>query len=55
MTNDFNYEFVKCSIKVVCERAGLNIKGFGNENRKRKFLLKSLPDDEVRSNFILYK
>lgn len=44
---------MKYFIKVVCERAGLNIKGFGNENRKRKFLLKALPDDEVRINLIL--
>lgn len=35
-------------LQSVCERIGLNFKGYDASNKKRKFLLKSLPDASVR-------
>ena len=40
-------EYVNVHKQVVGERIGLNLKGFDSENKKRKFLVKALPDDEV--------
>lgn len=38
-------------IKVVCERIGLHLKGFDAGNKKKKFLVKSLPEDAVFPDF----
>ena len=35
----------------MCERIGLHLKGFDVGTRKRKFLVKSLPDDAVFPDF----
>lgn len=39
------------SLLAVCERVGLHLKGFDVANRKRKFLIKELPDEKVFSNY----
>lgn len=39
------------ALQVVCERIGLHLKGFDVGTRKRKFLVKSLPDDAVFPDF----
>ena len=36
-------------IQAVCTRIGLNYKGVYSGNQKRKFLLKSLPDQSVKT------
>ena len=38
---------VSKALQAVCERIGLNLKSFEVGNRKRKFLVKILPDDSV--------
>lgn len=38
------------ALQTVCERVGLNLKGFDAGNRKRKFLVKQLPDDSLFPN-----
>lgn len=44
--NEISFERkVSKSLQAVCERIGLKLKSFEDGNRKRKFLLKSLPDD----------
>ncbi len=35
----------------MCDRAGLNLKSLDEGNRKRKFLVKYLPDDQAFPNF----
>ena len=35
------------TLQMVCERIGLHLKGFDVDTRKRKFLVKSLPDDSM--------
>ena len=35
-------------LQAVCERIGLQLKGFDIGNRKRKFLVKNLPEHPVR-------
>jgi len=35
------------ALQIVCERIGLHLKGFDVGTRKRKFLVKSLPDDSM--------
>ena len=37
--------------KAVCDRIGLHLKGFDAGNKKRKFLVKCLPDDDSFSNY----
>jgi len=39
------------TLQIVCERIGLRLKGFGVGTIKRKFLVKSLPDDSVFPDF----
>jgi hypothetical protein len=34
-------------IQAVCSRIGLNLIGFESGNKKRKYLMKTLPDDSV--------
>ena len=38
---------VSRALQAVCERIGLNLEGFEAGNRKRKYLIKVLPDDSV--------
>ena len=48
INNEISFETkVTKSLQAVCERIGLNLKSFETGNRKRKFLIKSLPDDSV--------
>lgn len=39
------------ALQIVCERIGLHLKGFDVGTRKRKFLVKSLPEDSVFPDF----
>ncbi len=48
---DFN--FILIYYQAVCERIGIQIKGFDVGNRKRKFLVSHLPDMNVCFIFIL--
>lgn len=38
-------------LKAVCERIGLHLKGFDAGNKKRKFLIKCLPDEKLFGNY----
>ena len=39
------------TLKAVCERIGLHLKGFDVGNKKRKFLVKCLPDEKLFGNY----
>ncbi|CAF0706425.1 unnamed protein product [Brachionus calyciflorus] len=39
------------ALQSVCERVGLNLKGFEFGNKKKKYLVKVLPDDSVFTNY----
>ena len=41
-------------LQAVCERIGLQIKGFDVGNRKRKFLVKTVPDATVRKKNLIF-
>jgi hypothetical protein len=38
--------FYSNDLKAVCDRIGLHLEGFDAGNKKRKFLVKLLPDDK---------
>lgn len=39
------------ALLAVCDRIGLHLKGFDEGNKKRKFLVKSIPDDKLFPNY----
>lgn len=44
-------EIILNVMKAVCDRIGLHLKGFDEGNKKRKFLVKSIPDDKLFPNY----